>query len=158
MVDYIFLRLHTCWRIIDSVNMINRDMNMAKVYGIDYESVMTRGSQFRVEAMLTKMAKATDHLLLSASPKQVSDQNELEVIPLVIEPDRNFYIDPVVVVDFQSLYPSLIIAYNLCFSTCLGKIQEITPEQPYRKFGAYQVTPNIKQFFGYSEDAILTEE
>jgi DNA polymerase zeta len=52
-------------------------------------------------------------------------QNKLEVIPLVIEPDVKFYVDPVIVVDFQSLYPSLIIAYNLCYSTCLGKIEFI---------------------------------
>ena len=122
-VDYIFLRLHTSFDIMDALDLVNRDMNMAKVYGIDYESVMTRGTQFRVEAILSKIAKSTDHLLLSASPKQVSEQNQLEVIPLVIEPDRKFYVDPVVVVDFQSLYPSLIIAYNLCYSTCLGKIQ-----------------------------------
>lgn len=46
----------------------------------------------------------------------------MECLPLVMEPESGFYADPVVVLDFQSLYPSMMIAYNLCFCTCLGKI------------------------------------
>lgn len=46
----------------------------------------------------------------------------MECLPLVMEPKSGFYSDPVVVLDFQSLYPSMIIGYNLCFSTCLGKV------------------------------------
>jgi len=45
-----------------------------------------------------------------------------ECIQLVLEPESKFYVDPVIVVDFQSLYPSIIIAYNYCYSTCLGKV------------------------------------
>ena len=68
-IDYIILRLHTSIEILDKLDLINRDMNMAKVYGIDYESVMTRGSQYRVEALLSKISKSTDHVVLSASLK-----------------------------------------------------------------------------------------
>lgn len=128
---------------MDKLDLINRDMSMAKVYGIDFESVMTRGSQFRVEAILSKISKSTDHLLLSASVDQVKNQNQLEIIPLVIEPDRKFYVDPVIVVDFQSLYPSVIIAYNICFSTCLGKI-ELNDSKDHRKLGVYRISSNIK--------------
>ena len=37
-------KLHNMHSIIDTLNLIHRDINMANVYGIDYESVMTRGS------------------------------------------------------------------------------------------------------------------
>jgi DNA polymerase zeta len=53
--------------ITETLNIIHRDINMANVYGFDYESVMSRGSQFRVEAILSKMAKSMGFLLLSAS-------------------------------------------------------------------------------------------
>ena len=38
-----------------------------------------------------------------------------------MEPESRFYTSPVIVLDFQSLYPSMIIAYNLCYSTIVGR-------------------------------------
>ncbi|EJW80809.1 hypothetical protein WUBG_08282 [Wuchereria bancrofti] len=48
-----------------------------------------------------------------------------ETLPLTMEPESGFYRDPVIVLDFQSLYPSIIIAYNYCFTTCFGKVSHI---------------------------------
>jgi DNA polymerase zeta len=40
----------------------------------------------------------------------------------VMEPQSAFYNSPLLVLDFQSLYPSVMIAYNYCYSTFLGRI------------------------------------
>lgn len=37
--------------------------------------------------------------------------------------------------DFQSLYPSVMIAYNLCYSTCLGSIKELFKPGKFKKLG-----------------------
>lgn len=48
-----------------------------------------------------------------------------ETIPLTLEPESGIYRDPVIILDFQSLYPSMMIAYNYCFTTCLGKLSNL---------------------------------
>lgn len=63
---------------------------------------------------------------------QVGKQNAAECMPLVMEPLSAFYKGPLVVLDFQSLYPSVMIAYNYCYSTCLGRIADF---QGRNKFG-----------------------
>ena len=52
-----------------------------------------------------------------------------------MEPESQFYTDPVVVLDFQSLYPSMVLAYNLCYSTCLGRLQHTIIAPPQRNSG-----------------------
>lgn len=110
-------------QLIDRLNLIRRTAESARLYGIDFFSVLTRGSQYRVEAVLLRYAHARGYLSLSPSRPKVARQAPLSVIPLVMEPVCRFYSDPVVVLDFQSLYPSMIIAYNLCYSTIIGKLK-----------------------------------
>jgi DNA polymerase zeta len=92
------------------------------------------------------------------------NQEPLDVIPLVIEPERQFYVDPVIVLDFQSLDPSIIISHNLCYSTCLGKIAPA--DKPTKKYefanssrlGVAEMASALKRHFGYSSDHALSEE
>ncbi|XVE98944.1 hypothetical protein REPUB_Repub03eG0152800 [Reevesia pubescens] len=68
-----------------------------------------------------RLILSPQHLFISSRVK-VAFQPAIECLPLVMEPESGFYADPIVVLDFQSLYPSMIIVYNPCFCTCLGKI------------------------------------
>ncbi|KAK9448579.1 uncharacterized protein V1518DRAFT_417602 [Limtongia smithiae] len=103
--------------------VIERTSEQARVLGVDFYSVISRGSQFKVESLMFRIAKAENYILLSPDKGQVGQQNALECLPLVMEPHSNFYTSPVVVLDFQSLYPSIMIAHNYCYSTCLGRIE-----------------------------------
>ena len=38
---------------------------------------------------------------------------------VVIEPIRAYYTDPIATLDFASLYPSIMMAHNLCYSTLI---------------------------------------
>jgi DNA polymerase delta subunit 1 len=35
----------------------------------------------------------------------------------VIEPKKGYYNQPIVTLDFSSLYPSIMMAHNLCYTT-----------------------------------------
>jgi DNA polymerase delta subunit 1 len=39
----------------------------------------------------------------------------------VIEPEKGYYADPIATLDFSSLYPSIMMAHNLCYTTLLEK-------------------------------------
>ncbi|KAJ0080258.1 hypothetical protein Patl1_22611 [Pistacia atlantica] len=121
-VEYVVGRAKLNLEIMNQLDMVNRTSELARVFGIDFFSVLSRGSQYRVESMFLRLAHTQNYLAISPGNHQVASQPAMECLPLVMEPESGFYADPVVVLDFQSLYPSMIIAYNLCFCTCLGKV------------------------------------
>ncbi|XP_025801172.1 DNA polymerase zeta catalytic subunit isoform X3 [Panicum hallii] len=140
-VEYISNRARINLEIMNQLDLVNRTSELARVFGIDFFSVLSRGSQYRVESMLLRLAHTQNYLAISPGNQQVASQPAMECLPLVMEPESAFYPDPVVVLDFQSLYPSMIIAYNLCYSTCLDLRNQLllTPN------GVLYVQPEIRK-------------
>ncbi|GJD08607.1 DNA polymerase zeta catalytic subunit [Galdieria sulphuraria] len=121
--EYCLQKAADNFHFLEELDWVSQTSELARIFGIDFRSVITRGSQFRVESMLARLAHANGYLLLSASREQLLSQPAMECLPLVMEPVTNFYQDPVIVMDFQSLYPSIIIAHNMCFSTMFGNVR-----------------------------------
>ncbi|EPY53375.1 DNA polymerase zeta catalytic subunit Rev3 [Schizosaccharomyces cryophilus OY26] len=145
LFQYMLKRTKFTLEILSSRSIITKIREQARVVGIDFMSVISRGSQFKVEAIMFRIAKSENYVLVSPSAKQVAEQNALEALPLVLEPKSNMYHNPVLVLDFQSLYPSIIIAYNLCYSTCLGPIRSVNGKFKLG-FMSYSVDPRVLDF------------
>ncbi|KAL9114223.1 MAG: hypothetical protein Q9227_001645 [Pyrenula ochraceoflavens] len=122
VVGYYLSRVQMDLEILEANELIPRTSEQARLLGVDFFSVFSRGSQFKVESLMFRIAKPENFILVSPSRRQVGGQNALECLPLVMEPQSDFYTSPMLVLDFQSLYPSVMIAYNYCYSTFLGRI------------------------------------
>jgi DNA polymerase zeta len=122
VLSYYLGRTRVDIEILETNELIPRTSEQARVLGVDFFSVFSRGSQFKVESIMFRIAKPENFILVSPNKKQVGSQNALECLPLVMEPQSAFYNSPLLVLDFQSLYPSVMIAYNICYSTFLGRI------------------------------------
>jgi len=133
-------RIQLIQAMIESSDLVFRTAEFARVYGIDFFSVINRGSQFKVESVMLRIAKPESFVLLSPNIKQRESQNTIGCFPLVMEPQSAFYKGPLLVLDFVSLYPSLMIAYNICYSTCLGRVESYKGTS---KFGCTEYDPPL---------------
>jgi DNA polymerase elongation subunit (family B) len=68
----------------------------------------------------------------------------------VVEPIRDFYRDPITTLDYASLYPSIMMAHNLCYTTFIPpKKLHLIPERdrehsPFGGAGAWFVRKHVK--------------
>ncbi|XP_062896817.1 DNA polymerase zeta catalytic subunit isoform X1 [Mobula hypostoma] len=134
MIDHYICRVRGNLKLLEQLDMIGRTSELARLFGILFYHVLTRGSQYRVESMMLRFAKPMNYIAITPSVQQRSRMRAPQCIPLVMEPESRFYSNSVLVLDFQSLYPSIIIAYNYCYSTCLGNIDYLGKEEEF-KFG-----------------------
>ena len=94
---------------------------MARVTGVPISFLFKRGQQIKVASQLYRRTKEEGMVVPTIKvEKGVSDDIAYEGAT-VIEPSKGFYEAPVVTLDFASLYPSIMIAHNICYSTLVPK-------------------------------------
>ncbi|XP_074752271.1 DNA polymerase zeta catalytic subunit [Athene noctua] len=144
MVDHYISRVRGNLQLLEKLDLIDRTSEMARLFGIQFLHVLTRGSQYRVESMMLRIAKPMNYIPVTPSVQQRAQMKALQCVPLIMEPESRFYSNAVLVLDFQSLYPSIVIAYNYCFSTCLGHVENLGKYDAF-KFGctSLRVPPDL---------------
>ncbi|KAL1116276.1 hypothetical protein AAG570_005771, partial [Ranatra chinensis] len=105
-------------RLLDKLMCVINYIEMARVTGVTLSCLLTRGQQIKVVSQLLRKARESDYLIPAMDSAPGDDQFEGAT---VIEPIKGYYDVPIATLDFSSLYPSIIMAHNLCYTTLLLK-------------------------------------
>lgn len=120
-------------RLMDKLMSLTNYMEMARVTGMPLGWLISRGHMIKVVSLLHRKSHQVDLLVpdvkRSESGAEAGDGPQFEGAT-VIEPRKGYYTDPIATLDFASLYPSIIMAHNLCYSTLVKKchLPQIKPE------------------------------
>lgn len=90
---------------------------MSKVCNVSMFDLYARGQQLKIYSQVYKYCLSRN--IVVDSDGYTAGANESYTGAYVFEPIPGYY-NRVVPLDFSSLYPSLIIAYNICYSTIAG--------------------------------------
>ncbi|PON63164.1 DNA-directed DNA polymerase [Trema orientale] len=107
-------------RLLDKLMFIYNYVEMARVTGVPISFLLSRGQSIKVLSQLLRKAKQKN--LVIPNVKQAGSEQGTYEGATVLEAKAGFYEKPIATLDFASLYPSIMMAYNLCYCTL------VTPE------------------------------
>lgn len=128
-------------RLMDKLMCLVNYTEMSRVTGVPFNYLLARGQQVKFISQLFR--KALEQQLVIPNLRNEASDDQYEGAT-VIEPVRGYYDVPVATLDFASLYPSIIQAHNLCYTTLLNKAS--VEKLNMKKDEDYIVTPNGDMF------------
>ncbi|KAF9931664.1 DNA-directed DNA polymerase delta, partial [Modicella reniformis] len=128
-------------RLMDKLMCLINYIEMARVTGVPFNYLLARGQQIKVVSQLFRKALEKGFVIPAVNSQGSEDQYEGAT---VIEPRKGYYDVPIATLDFASLYPSIMMAHNLCYTTLLDSTGIQT--QNLVKDIDYVLTPNNDAF------------
>ncbi|KAG0674457.1 DNA-directed DNA polymerase delta [Pichia californica] len=105
-------------RLMEKLMCLVNYTEMARVTGVPFSFLLTRGQQIKVISQLFRKCLKLGIVIPNMRSENVNEEYEGAT---VIEPIRGYYDVPIATLDFASLYPSIMMAHNLCYTTLLSK-------------------------------------
>ncbi|KAJ7493450.1 DNA polymerase family B-domain-containing protein [Mycena galericulata] len=105
-------------RLLDKLMCFVNYVEMARVTGVPFNFLLPRGQSIKVLSQLFRRANDEGYVIPALKGEGSDEQYEGAT---VIEPKKGYYDAPIATLDFSSLYPSIMMAHNLCYTTLLDK-------------------------------------
>lgn len=136
-------------KLLKRLEVLPAQVEMSRVTHTTLNQLTYRGQQIRVFNGILWHAHRNGYVL-NDPPPTAGDEGYQGAT--VIDPTPGFYDTPVLTLDFASLYPSIMLAHNLCFSTHVidaahlgveGVVYETHRPGPGKEFTFVTSTPGV---------------
>ena len=107
-------------KLMDKLCQIQNQIEMAKACWVPLSFLSERGQQIKVFSQMAKKARELNFIIPTFKRDAVASgggDDEGYQGATVLEAQTGAYYGPITALDFASLYPSIMCAHNLCFST-----------------------------------------
>jgi DNA polymerase delta subunit 1 len=152
VADYCIKDTELPHRISEKLCLIQNLIEMAKATWVPLSYLSERGQQIKVFSQLARKARELGFMIPTMYSKATSDDKYQGAT--VLDAQTGAYYAPITALDFASLYPSIMRAHNLCYSSLVidpryGNV----PGVVYEQYGPYRFAQGVSSLL----PAILNE-
>ena len=145
VADYCIKDTELPHRISEKLCLIQNLIEMAKATWVPLSYLSERGQQIKVFSQLARKARELGFMIPTMYSKATGDEKYQGAT--VLDAQTGAYYGPITALDFASLYPSIMRAHNLCYSSLVvdPRFANI-PGVIYEQYGPYrfaQGTPSL---------------
>lgn len=107
-------------KLLERLSELIKYIELARVTGVPFSYLLLRGESIKVLSQLYRKANSLN-LILPTDKRSSESMNQTYEGGTVIVPVKGYYEVPITTLDFSSLYPSIMMAHNLCYSTMISQ-------------------------------------
>jgi len=143
VADYCLKDTELPHAIMAKVCQIQNLVEMAKACWVPLAFLSERGQQIKVFSQMAYKARQLGFLIPTFRRQGPADDAKYEGAT-VLDAQTGAYYGPITALDFASLYPSIMVAHNLCYSTLvMDPKYDNLPGVEYETFGPHKFAQNV---------------
>jgi len=132
-------------KLMDKLCQLQNQIEMAKACWVPLAFLSERGQQIKVFSQMAYKARQLNFIIPTFKKSGLPVSDEGYEGATVLDAQAGAYYNPITALDFASLYPSIMCAHNLCYSTLvMDPKYDNLPGVTYEQFGSHKFAQNVQ--------------
>ena len=132
-------------KLMDKLCQLQNQIEMAKACWVPLSFLSERGQQIKVFSQMAYKARQLNFIIPTFKKSGLPANDEGYEGATVLDAQAGAYYNPITALDFASLYPSIMCAHNLCYSTLvMDPKYDNLPGVTYEQFGSHRFAQNVQ--------------